>query len=135
MRDFTILRTEGWNEWQFSSVSLRGRQPKWVNRVGNQVFLPTQTTEVENLALAGDRTRTDVDVSSIEAVVESGRRGTQVCEPSVKVLRQYRPWWLLLARSLENLLYRLNAPNVLDVALMATIIAGGLWVLYIVLWH
>ena len=127
--DFTILRVEVWHEWQFSPEGIRGGQPKWVNRVGNQAFLPTQVTPVENLALAGAHTRTDVDVWSIEAAVESGRRAAQVFEPSVKVLGQYRPWWLLLLRSLDNLLYRLNAPNVLDVILIAAIIAAVLWVL------
>jgi Flavin containing amine oxidoreductase len=129
LRDFTILRIEVWHEWQFSPEGIRGRQPKWVNRVGNQAFLPTQITPVENLALAGAHTRTDVDVWSIEAAVESGRRAAQVFEPSVKVLGQYRPWWLLLLRSLDNVLYRLNAPNVLDVTLIAAIVAGVLWLL------
>lgn len=129
LRDFTILRIEVWHEWQFSPEGIRGRQPKWVNRVGNQEFLPTQITPVENLALAGAHTRTDVDVWSIEAAVESGRRAAQVFEPSVKVLGQYRPWWLLLLRSLDNALYRLNAPNVLDVTLIAASIAGVLWLL------
>ena len=129
LRDFTILRIEVWHEWQFAPEGIQGRQPKWVNRVGNQVFLPTQATPVENLALAGAHTRTDVDVWSIEAAVESGRRAAQVFEPSVKVLGQYRPWWLLLLQSLDNALYRLNAPNVLDVTLIAAIVAGVLWLL------
>src|SRR5664279_3765096 len=111
-----------------SEMCIRDR-PKWVNRVGNQEFLPTQITPVENLVLAGAHTRTEVDVWSIEAAVESGRRAAQVFEPSVKVLGQYRPWWLLLLRSLDNVLYRLNAPNVLDVTLIAAIVAGVLWLL------
>jgi hypothetical protein len=123
LRDFAIRRIEVWHEWHFSPEGIRGRQPKWVNRVGNQGFLPTQATPVENLALAGAHTRTDVDVWSIEAAVESGRRAAQVFEPSVKVVHQYRPWWLLVLRAADNLLYRLHAPNVLDVTLV-TILAA-----------
>lgn len=123
LQDFTILRIEVWHEWLFSPEGIRGKQPKWVNRVGNQAFLPTQVTPVINLALAGAHTKTDVDVWSIEAAVESGRRAAKVFEPSVKVLGQYRPRWLLLLRSIDNLLYRLKAPNVLDVTLMAVIIS------------
>src|SRR6185503_20101829 len=116
--DFQILRIEVWHEWQFAPDGIRGKQPKWVNRVGNQAFLPTQVTPIKNLALAGAHTRTDVDVWSIEAAVESGRRAAQVFEPSVRVLGQYRPSWLLVLRALDNALYRLNAPNVLDVMLI-----------------
>jgi hypothetical protein len=129
LRDFQILCIEVWHEWQFSSDGICGKQPKWVNRVGNQIFLPTQQTPIKNLALAGAHTRTDVDVWSIEAAVESGRRAAKVFEPSVKVLGQYRPRWLSMLRALDNLLYRFNAPNVLDVALIVFLmaVAGILW--------
>lgn len=130
LRDFPILRIEVWHEWDFSPDGIRGRQPKWVNRVGNQAFLPMQATPVKNLALAGAHTRTEVDVWSIEAAVESGRRAARVFEPSVRVLGQYRPWWLVMLRALDNLLYRFGGPNVLDVALIATAATGGAWVLW-----
>ena len=132
LRNFPILRIEVWHEWQFSPNGIRGRQPKWVNRVGNQAFLPTQATPVKNIALAGAHTRTDVDVWSIEAAVESGRRAAQVIDPSVCVLKQYRPWWLVMLRTIDNALYRIHAPNVLDAALLmilATIAAGIFWLL------
>jgi hypothetical protein len=133
LRDFAILRIEVWHEWRFTPEGICGRQPKWVNRVGNQAFLPTQLTPVENLALAGAHTRTDVDVWSIEAAVESGRRAAQVFEPSVKVLGQYRPWWLSMLRSVDNVLYRLHAPNVLDVTLIAAIGALAVYLAAIIL--
>ncbi len=130
--DFEILRIEVWHEWEFSSQGLHGSQPKWVNRVGNQEFLPTQATPVKNLVLAGAHTKTDVDVWSIEAAVESGRRAARVFEPSVKVLAQYRPWWLSILRTLDNLLYRLGAPNVLDVGLIAAAAAVGAYALWLI---
>ena len=122
------------SEWQFSPDGIRGKQPKWVNRVGNQAFLPTQVTPIKNLALAGAHTRTDVDVWSIEAAVESGRRAAQVFEPSVKVLDQYRPLWLSMLRALDNALYRFNAPNVLDVALIVLSSATVASILWLVFW-
>ena len=132
LRDFKILRIEVWHEWLFSPDGVSGPQPKWVNRVGNQTFLPTQATPVKNLALAGAHTKTDVDVWSIEAAVESGRRAARVFEPTVKVLGQYRPKWLLILRAFDNLFYSLGAPNVLDVTLIATAAAvefGIIWLL------
>jgi hypothetical protein len=76
-----------------------------------------QVTPVQNLALAGAHTRTDIDVWSIEAAVESGWRAAQLFEPTVRVLCQY-PLVLLMLRALDNALCRFYAPNVLDVALM-----------------
>ena len=76
---------------------------------------------------------TDVDVWSIEAAVESGRRAAQIFEPTVKVLGQYRPGWLLILRRLDNLLYRCSAPNLLDVGLMVSVTAVALGLLWLLL--
>lgn len=122
-----------WHEWKFSPEGIRFRQPKWVNRTSNQQFLPTQVTPVANLALAGAHTKTDVDVWSIEAAVESGRRAAQVFEPRVPVLSQYRPWWLRAFGALDNCLYAMGAPNILDVLLCTSIVTtltGIVWILF-----
>jgi hypothetical protein len=129
LRDFKIVRVEVWHEWHFSANGIHGSQPKWVNRVGNQAYLPRQATPVKNLALAGAHTRTGVDVWSIEAAVESGRRAAQVFEPGVKVLEQYHPWWLSMLRRFDNLLYAVGAPNALDVMLI-TMVAGAAIVVF-----
>ena len=112
---FPIRRIEVWHEWRFSPGGILHRQPKWVNNSRNQRWLPSQATPVDNLALAGAHTRTEADVWSIEAAVESGRRAAQVFEPDVTVLRQYRPWPLRWLGSLDDVLYRLGAPHVLHV--------------------
>ena len=74
LADFPILRIEVWHEWQFSPQGIKHCQPKWVNSTNTQRYLPTQATPVANLVLAGAHTKTEVDVWSIEAAVESGRR-------------------------------------------------------------
>jgi uncharacterized protein with NAD-binding domain and iron-sulfur cluster len=124
LREFTIRRIEVWHEWEFSPEGIRFHQPKWVNRTNNQQYLPTQATPVPNLVLAGAHTKTDVDVWSIEAAVESGRRAAKVFEPSIRVLPQYRPLWLRTLGAIDNALYAVRAPNVLDVALAALLVLG-----------
>jgi hypothetical protein len=66
---------------------------------------------IGNLALAGAHTKTDVDVWSIEAAVESGRRAAQVFEPSVKYWDSIVLSGVFVLRALDNLLYALGAPN------------------------
>lgn len=132
LADFPLVKIEVWHEWLFSTQGLRHHQPKWVNRTGNQAHLPGQATPVPNLVLAGAHTRTEVDVWSIEAAVESGRRAVKVIEPGVKVISQYRPSWLRLLQGLDNFLYEKGALHVLTllaIALTAGVALGFLLLL------
>lgn len=117
---FPIVKVEVWHEWLFSRDGLRSRQPKWVNTTRTQPYMPTQATPVPNLALAGAHTRTEVDVWSIEAAVESGRRAARVFEPDVEVLPQHKPGWLRALARADDVCYSAGAPHVIDVLL-----AGG----------
>lgn len=120
LRDFPLLRVEVWHEWQFGP--LRSPQPKWVNTSHNQPHLPRQKTSYPNLHLVGAHTRTQADVWSIEAAVESGRRGAQLIDPGVRVLAQHHPAWLRAIRHLDNLCYRARMPHLLDLALSAALV-------------
>lgn len=72
-----------------------------------------------NLVLAGAHTRTAADVWSIEAAVESGRRAAQLIEPDVTVIAQHKPAWLRRVGRIDDQLYRLRLPHVLDVLTIA----------------
>lgn len=123
LASFQIEHIEVWHEWKFSPHGIQGRQPKWVNTTHTQRWQPTQATPVPNLFLAGAHTRTDADVWSLEAAVESGRRAARLIEPEVKVLPQYRPAWLRLLGAFDDFLYRLGAPHVL-VVVPSVVVAG-----------
>lgn len=60
--------------------------------------------------------------------VESGRRAARLLEPQVPVLSQYRPTALRMLGALDDMLYRIGAPHVLDV-LAGALIAGGVFLL------
>jgi hypothetical protein len=117
LADFKIAAIEVWHEWIFSAEGIRGPQPKWVTTTNTQPYLPRQITPVPNLLLAGAHTRTEVDVWSIEGAVESGRRAAQAIDPAIEVIGQYKPWWLRLISSLDDVCYRSGAPHVLDILL------------------
>lgn len=135
LASFQIQHIEVWHEWKFSPNGIQGRQPKWVNTTHTQRWQPTQATPVPNLILAGAHTRTDADVWSIEAAVESGRKAARLIEPEVKVLPQYRPGWLRLLGALDDFLYRLGAPHVLVVVPSVVVVGLGIVVGRLLLSH
>jgi hypothetical protein len=77
LKSFPILKTEVWHEWKFDREGIEALHPKWVNTNHNQAHMPDQVTSFPNLFLAGAHTRTAVDVWSIEAAAESGRRAAR----------------------------------------------------------
>ena len=120
--DDQVVRVEVWHEWIFSpQTGIDHPQPKWVNTTNTQPFLPGQATPISNLFIAGAHTRTDADVWSIEAAVESGRRVAKLLEPDVPVVGEYIPSPLRLARGLDDLCYRLRLPHVIDLVLVSAV--------------
>jgi uncharacterized protein with NAD-binding domain and iron-sulfur cluster len=126
LADFPIRRIEVWHEWQFSPAGIRSAQPKWVTTTRTQAHQPPQRTPVPNLLLAGAHTRTAADVWSIEAAVESGRRAAQAIDERVVVLPQHRPAILRFVGRIDDGLYRLGLPHVLDSVLIAGGVAAAL---------
>ena len=133
LAEFPIRQIEVWHEWVFSPDGIRPKQPKWVNTTHTQPWQPTQATPVPNLLLAGAHTRTSADVWSIEAAVESGRRAAQLIEPDVTVLPQHRPGWTRRLGAIDDLLYRMGAPHVLDLLLVAVLAAPAFLLLFALL--
>lgn len=115
LKDFSLLRIEVWHEWKFSSTGIKPRQPKWVMSNHTQPFLPNQKTPVPNLLLAGAHTKTEADIWSIEAAVESGRRAVRVLEPDVRIIDQYKPFWLRAISAIDDIFFRFGLPHAVDV--------------------
>ncbi len=119
---FAVQKIEVWHEWNFSPDGIEPRQPKWANTIHTQRWQPTQRTPVPNLLLAGAHTRTDADLWSIEAAVESGRRAAKEVEPNVLVLPQYRPRILRLLGWLDDWSFKIHGPHVLEIFLAAVLV-------------
>lgn len=113
--EFSILKIEVWDEWKFSPEGIKGYQPKWVNSYHNQKYIPEQKTSLSNFVMAGAHTKTEADVWSIEAAVESGLRAARIFEPQVQIIPQYRPFLLKMLWELDDVLFFLKLPNILDV--------------------
>lgn len=126
LKDFSLIRIEVWGEWEFSREGIKPLQPKWVNTTHTQAYLPAQKTSVANLFLAGAHTRTQAQVWSIEGAVESGRRAAKAIDDRVKVLDQYQPPWISFLSGIDDMLFTLKAPHLIDTLFIALILALAL---------
>jgi hypothetical protein len=114
LKDFSLVKIEVWHEWEFSPEGIKSLQPKWVNSTNTQTYLPAQKTPVPNLFLAGAHTRTQAQVWSIEGAVESGRRAAKAIDDRVAVLDQIRPLWISALSKIDDILYTIKAPQLID---------------------
>jgi uncharacterized protein with NAD-binding domain and iron-sulfur cluster len=123
LKDFEIANIEVWHEWLFASKGISSVQPKWVNSTNTQKYIPKQKTTISNLVLAGAHTETSIDVWSLEAAVESGKRAAKVFEPDVVVKIQSKPLFLRLIRYFDDILYFFKFPNIIDLLIISLLIS------------
>jgi hypothetical protein len=122
LKEFSIFKIEVWHEWVFSNEGIKPLQPKWVTTTNTQAYLPSQKTPVLNLFLAGAHTKTQAQVWSIEGAVESGRRAAKAIDRRVKVIDQYRPLWIKILSIIDDLLFSIRAPQIIDSLFLAVIL-------------
>jgi hypothetical protein len=130
LHEFALLNVEVWHEWEFGPDGIKHPQPKWVTTTNTQAYLPAQKTPVANLFLAGAHTQTQAQVWSIEGAVESGRRAAKAIDDRVQVLEQYKPQWIKISAKIDDGLYALKAPHLID-SVFILVILFFLWQLFI----
>lgn len=118
LREFTFVAIDVWHEWEFSSDGIKSMQPKWANTIHTQAYSPAQITPVGNLFLAGAHTKTMAHVWSIEGAVESGRRAAKAIDGRVEVLDQNKPLWIRSLSAIDDILYKIKAPQIVDSILL-----------------
>jgi len=137
LSSFEIARTEVWHSWIFPTESdgvtkVDAPQPKWVTSTNTQAFLPTAKTSISNLILAGSHTRTGADLWSMEGAAESGKRAAFLLKESSvgrTVIPQYKPVLLRCMCLVDNVLYSVNLPNIIDVILAVFLVCATLGVI------
>jgi len=129
LQEFRLIKVEVWHEWELSSAGIKPLQPKWATTTNTQGYLPGQRTPVSNLFLAGAHTRTQAQVWSIEGAVESGRRAAHAIDNRVEVLNQELPLWILVLADIDDLLFSINAPQVIDYLAIGIFLIGAAWML------
>ena len=122
LTQFELKEMEIWPEWNFSPTGIKTPWPKWVNNTENQKYLPKQEASIGNLIMAGAHTKTQADVWSIEAAVESGKRAARIIEPQTEVINQTAPAWIHNLRLMDDMCYQRGLPHILTIGVAVTII-------------
>ncbi len=118
-----IVYHEIWYEWKFANGILKQDNKKWVNNIYNQAYRPKQKTSFMNLYIGGAHTRTTLDVWSMESAVESGKIiANYITNGDVVVYKHTDPSYFRVVKYLDDTLYDLCLPNVIDVILIMILV-------------
>ena len=133
---FKIIDKEIWYEWEFKDNRLRSRNKKWVNTLSNN-NRPGYKTNYSNVYIAGSHCETGLSIWSMESAVESGKRCSiniindmKLDKSKIKLYTHSRPFNFLY--KLDNILYDLKLPNILDLFIKFIFIFSIFLILYII---
>lgn len=143
LKSFPIVQTEVWHSWEFpkeykEQSEVTAPQPKWSNTTNTQSHHPSTKTSIRNLILAGSHTKITTDLWSMEGAAESGRRAAFAIHSNDKkisksnVIEHKPPFIFRVCSKLDNGLYALGLPNLVDVilsVLFILLIGFGAWMI------
>jgi len=119
------MEIEVWPTWIFPpKVPLVSdpEQPKWVNNTRNQPYLPSARTSYPEIYIAGAHTKTNTDLYSMEAAVESGRKAADLISNMNTVIPQHVPLLLKPFRFVDHILYTLGLPHIVYVLIIVLVV-------------
>lgn len=129
LKSSDIIYTEIWYEWYIDKQTsqLEQTNKKWITNIYNQSSRPGVKTEFSNLYLGGSHINTTIEIWSMEGAVESGKMIsnsilTKYNKPLTYIQKHTDPNWTNLPKSIDNLLYKLYLPNLIDCIIIIIII-------------
>lgn len=93
----------------------RHEPPKWSNTVDTYKYRPSQRTAINNMYLTGAHTKTTMDIYSMEGAAEAGKLVASMIIGGCVDIYKHTRFWLL--KKIDNILYRLGLPSIVDVIL------------------
>ena len=122
-----IIHKEIFPDWYFKNNSLKSKNKKWVNNYLNEEYRPSELTKYKNLYVTGSHCKTKINIWSMEGAVESGKRTANYIlkENNKKLcfLHEAKSSSIIqVIQTIDNLLYQLNLPNILDLIILVLII-------------
>jgi hypothetical protein len=125
LSSFTILQTSIWHTWSFAKQSsplaqIAAPQEKWSNTTHTQAYQPSPQTSFTNFILAGSHTHISADLWSMEGAAESGRKAALLLDSKRKhahFIVHKPPLFFRVCAKLDNLLYALRLPNLVDLVI------------------
>jgi hypothetical protein len=127
---------EIWNEWSYIDGNHEQRNKKWANNIYNEQFRPSQKTKYENLYLSGAHTKTTINLWSMESAIESGKITANTIlnkynKPTIEYYKHNDPFYIKLIQNMDNILYKLHLPNIINFLILVILILVVLIIIYI----
>lgn len=140
---FELVHFEVWHAWKFLPEDaspeyvadprnvVTGHPPKWVTTTRTQAHLPSVSTSIPNLFLAGAYTRTTADLYCMEAAVESGCMIADVLTDQSTSMVQHMPTLFLPFQAFDRFMFAQGLPNmtvevlVVVVMVMVSLLIGA----------
>ncbi len=124
---FKINVFEIWKGWTFkesqSNNKLQTNELKWVNSTTTNQFMPEIRTSFNNLFLAGAHIKSSVDLYSMETACATGRDAAfQIIGNGLKSYTVEKPIWMKILSLVDNLMYSIGLPNIIDQLLLMIMI-------------
>ncbi len=119
-----MIHFDVWKNWQFTNDrvgtndSITIIEPKYVDSTNTRPHQPHTATPISNLWMAGGHTRTSTDIWSMEAAAESGRRAADMITGGNSVIIQDKGIVLKSLGTVDDVLYSMGMPNVVDILLI-----------------
>ena len=128
-----------WYEWSNKNGTLVPIYKKFANNIYNQDYRLSQTTMIPNMYIGGAHTKTSIDIWSMEGAIESGilvsnnilKKYSLPLEPIY--VHQSTPGIISTMKSVDNHLYRMGLPHVVDVIIIIIFLIIFLIILLIIL--
>jgi hypothetical protein len=125
----SIISIQLYDEWYYDTVtqSIESLNKKWVNNIVNEEFRPDAQTSFTNLYIGGAHCKTSVNIWSMEGAVESGKIISNLILNKYKkqstFIHQHKSHPIIESLGkIDDMLYILNLPNILDTILIIIVI-------------
>ncbi len=120
--ELTIVKSEIWHEWYDTPTGLATSNPKWVNTLNTYKHRPKHITTINNMVLGGAHTENAVNIWSMEGAVISGKRAAEYVT-STSIVNEFKtPMALIPFQIVDDLLYKVYLPQIIDIILFIIII-------------
>ncbi len=133
-----ISYSEIWNKWKYNGKGLVTSEPEWINYSRSDPYRPKQKSEIKNLYLVGAHTKTTIDIWTMEGAIESGKIASNHLLEKYQLAPIYRyqhndPLAMKYIQFLDDGLYKLGLPNLIDIIIVLIIIVVIVFIAYLML--
>ena len=114
-----IIFIDIFDDFYETETGLKSKNKKWVNNFYNEEFRPSNITKFNNLYIAGSHTKTSINLWSMESAVESGKMVSNILlkkynKQPAYIYNHSSPLYIKPFQKIDNLLYKLNLPQLID---------------------